>query len=90
MEKVAKVMIGETVVEEYFFDAEVPNESIDAEVYHFIRSNTTIHRNPHTVDIYVFGTEYMIDSEKYAYMSDESIRIAVATTLVNFVEISNV
>jgi hypothetical protein len=90
MEKVAKAYIGEVVVHERMFDADIADDDIDLAMYNDIRSNTTIVRHPHVVDIYVFGQEYLIESEQYANLSDESIRIGIASTLVNFVVIENV
>jgi len=89
VEVVAKALVGEIIVHEQMFPRDsFTDEQIDSVMYNAIRNAIDIyHTADDTVDIYVFGHTYMEGSERYARLSDESIRIAIASTLVNFVTI---
>lgn len=87
--KIVKVKVGDRVVGEQTI---VPSEYdfLETQIMAIIYGNITIVRYPHVVDIYVYGTEYLLDSEQYCRMSDASIRNAIASILINFVEIEDV
>ena len=88
--RIGKVMVGEVSVFEELFPCDTFSNvaDIEAALYWAIRNNVEVVYSPMGyVDVYVFGTEYLVEHESYYSMSLDSIKIAVASTLVNFVVI---